>query len=138
MTLRRNSINGNGEQINKQVSTRSKISVAPTPSSVLPTGLNSSSWTQTHQTLLLASLSVKNSLMGNTLSLSTPVLSFLQKRTMTYMIKKWQPSSMDSNVAIHTSLALITQLWSAQTTKTCSTSANHRKSQAAKPNGWNS
>src|SRR5258708_14242505 len=104
MISRRNSTNGNGEQTNRQVLTHSRISAAPTPSSVPQTGPNNSSWIQMHQTLLSVSLSVKNSMMDDTQLHFTPVLSSPQKRTTMFTTKKWQPSFMDSNVADHISL----------------------------------
>src|SRR5258708_39741874 len=91
-----------------------------------------------HQISPLVSSSVKNSLMDNIQLPSTPALFFPQKRITTYMIKKWQPSYMDSNVAVHISWVPTTQLWSAQIIKIYNTSANHRKSQATKLDGWNS
>ncbi len=138
MTLQRNFTNGDGEQMNKQVSTCLKISAASTLFYVPPTGPNSSLWIQMRQILLWVSLSAKNSLMDDTQLLSTHVHSSQQKRITTSMIKKWQPSSTDSNVAAHTFSVLIIQLWSTQTIKTYNTSANHKKLRATKPDGWSS
>src|SRR5258708_8461841 len=76
--------------------------------------------------------------MDDTQSHSTPVHSYQQKRTMTSTIKKWQPSSMVSNVADHISLAPTTQLWSEQTIRIYNTAVNHKKSQVDNPNGWSS
>src|SRR5258708_22406491 len=76
--------------------------------------------------------------MDEILLLSPPTPLSPQKKTMTSTTKKRQPSFMDSNVAVHTSEEPIIQLWSKQTIKTYNTSDNHRKSQADKPNGWNS
>src|SRR5258708_15905432 len=91
-----------------------------------------------HQTLPLVSSSVKNSQMDDIQSPSTPALSSLQKRITTSTTRKWQLLSMGSNVVAHISLVLITRLWSTQTIKTYNTFANHKKSWAIKPNGWNS
>src|SRR5216684_9059823 len=76
--------------------------------------------------------------MDDTQSHSTPIHSSWQKRTMTFMTKKWQPSSMALNVADHTSLVPTTQSWSEQTIKTSNTSVNHKKSWVDKPDGWSS
>src|SRR5258708_10431205 len=99
MTLQRNFTNGDGEQMNKQVSTCLKISAASTLFYVPPTGPNSSLWIQMRQILLWVSLSAKNSLMDDTQLLSTHVHSSQQKRITTSMIKTPRAKS-DASVSI--------------------------------------
>src|SRR5258708_2272644 len=68
----------------------------------------------------------------------TPAPSSPLKRITMFMTKKWLPSSTVSNAVGPTFWEQITRSWSAQTTKIYNTSANHKRLQADKPDGWNS
>src|SRR5712691_7358847 len=82
--------------------------------------------------------SPKSMRMACTPSPSTPEAFFLQKRTMTCMIKNSQESSLDSSVVALCFSARNTQSGSSLTTKTSNTSASPRRSRGDRLGGLNS